>query len=127
MSEGYSGPLGLVAGGTCILKRAASVAFFEEGATVAVTYRRQNEFEDSRHSAVNASDDSIAVRLRFESERPLGTTFFRPSQARLARRSNLVEAADSRCVGGMRHEAGLRGRFLGDCAHGFNEKVAFFL
>ena len=50
MSERYSGQVALVAGGTG-LRRAVSVAFLEEGATVVVTYRRQNEFEALRHAA----------------------------------------------------------------------------
>jgi NAD(P)-dependent dehydrogenase (short-subunit alcohol dehydrogenase family) len=51
MSERYSGQLALVAGGTGGLGRAVSVAFLEEGATVVVTYRRQNEFEALRLAA----------------------------------------------------------------------------
>jgi len=51
MSERYLGQLALVAGGTGGLGRAVSVAFLEEGATVVVTYRRQNEFEALRHAA----------------------------------------------------------------------------
>jgi NAD(P)-dependent dehydrogenase (short-subunit alcohol dehydrogenase family) len=51
MSERYSGQVALVAGGTGGLGRAVSVAFLEAGATVVVTYRRQNEFEALRHAA----------------------------------------------------------------------------
>lgn len=51
MSERYSGQLALVAGGTGGLGRSVSVAFLEEGATVVVTYRRQNEFEALREAA----------------------------------------------------------------------------
>jgi len=51
MSERYSGQLALVAGGTGGLGRAVSVAFLEEGATVVVTYRRQDEFEALRQAA----------------------------------------------------------------------------
>jgi NAD(P)-dependent dehydrogenase (short-subunit alcohol dehydrogenase family) len=56
MSERFSGQLALVAGGTGGLGRAVSVAFLEEGATVAVTYRRQDEFDALLHAAgANAS------------------------------------------------------------------------
>jgi NAD(P)-dependent dehydrogenase (short-subunit alcohol dehydrogenase family) len=51
MSEMYSGQLVLVAGGTGGLGRAVSIAFLEEGATVVVTYRRQDEFEALRQAA----------------------------------------------------------------------------
>jgi NAD(P)-dependent dehydrogenase (short-subunit alcohol dehydrogenase family) len=51
MSERFSGQLALVAGGTGGLGRAVSVAFLEEGATVAVTYRRQDEFDALHHVA----------------------------------------------------------------------------
>jgi NAD(P)-dependent dehydrogenase (short-subunit alcohol dehydrogenase family) len=51
MSERFSGQIALVAGGTGGLGRAVSVAFLEEGATVVVTYRNQNEFEALRHAA----------------------------------------------------------------------------
>lgn len=51
MRERFSGQLALVAGGTGGLGRAVSVAFLEEGATVVVTYRRQEEFEALRHTA----------------------------------------------------------------------------
>ena len=45
VSDTYSGQLAMVAGGTGGLGRAVSLAFLEEGATVVVTYRRQDEFE----------------------------------------------------------------------------------
>jgi len=51
MSERYSGQLALVAGGTGGFGRAVSVAFLEEGATVVVTYRREDEFEALRQAA----------------------------------------------------------------------------
>ena len=56
MKERFSGQLVLVAGGTGALGRAVSAAFLEEGATVVVTYRRQDEFDALRHAAgANAS------------------------------------------------------------------------
>lgn len=51
MSETYSGQLALVAGGTGGLGRAVCIAFLEQGATVVVTYRRQDEFEALRQAA----------------------------------------------------------------------------
>lgn len=51
MSERFSGQFALVAGGTGGLGRAVSVAFLEEGAAVAVTYRKQEEFDALRSAA----------------------------------------------------------------------------
>ena len=48
MSETYSGQVVLVAGGTGGLGHAVSMAFLEQGATVAATYRRQDEFDALR-------------------------------------------------------------------------------
>src|SRR5689334_3989334 len=45
MSERFSGQVALVAGGTGGLGRSVSLAFLEEGASVVVTYRSQQEFE----------------------------------------------------------------------------------
>lgn len=51
MSGGFSGQVVLAAGGTGALGRAISVAFLEEGATVAATYRVQREFDSLRQAA----------------------------------------------------------------------------
>ena len=45
MTSAFSGKVALVAGGTGGLGRGVSPAFLEEGARVAVTYRRQEEFD----------------------------------------------------------------------------------
>jgi len=47
----FSNKLVLVAGGTGGLGRAVSLAFLEEGASVAVTFRRQEEFDALKQSA----------------------------------------------------------------------------
>ena len=51
MNERFSGQLAFVPGGTGGLGRAVSVAFLEEGASVVVTYQRQEEFEALRGAA----------------------------------------------------------------------------
>lgn len=51
MGERFSGQLELVAGGTGGLGRAVSLEFLEQGASVVVTYRKQEEFEALRHAA----------------------------------------------------------------------------
>lgn len=74
MSERFSGQFALVAGGTGGLGRSVSVAFLEEGAAVAVTYRRQEEFDALRSTAgalasrleghaIDVTDDGAVHRL----------------------------------------------------------------
>ena len=58
MSTRFAGKAVLVTGGTGGLGRAVSLAFLEEGATVAVTYRKQEEFDALRNAA-----GAIAARL----------------------------------------------------------------
>jgi NAD(P)-dependent dehydrogenase (short-subunit alcohol dehydrogenase family) len=58
MSERFSGKFALVAGGTGGLGRAVTLAFLQEGATVAVTYRKQDEFD-----AVKVAAGARASRL----------------------------------------------------------------
>jgi NAD(P)-dependent dehydrogenase (short-subunit alcohol dehydrogenase family) len=59
MSERFSGNVALVAGGTGGLGRAVSLAFLHEGAKVAVTYRKQEEF-DALKQAAGASGSRLA-------------------------------------------------------------------
>jgi NAD(P)-dependent dehydrogenase (short-subunit alcohol dehydrogenase family) len=51
MNARFSGKLVLIPGGTGGLGRAVSLAFLEEGAKVAVTYRNQNELDAVKRSA----------------------------------------------------------------------------
>jgi NAD(P)-dependent dehydrogenase (short-subunit alcohol dehydrogenase family) len=51
MSARFEGKVTLVAGGTGGLGRAVSLAFLKEGATVVVTYRKQEEFDALRSTA----------------------------------------------------------------------------
>jgi NAD(P)-dependent dehydrogenase (short-subunit alcohol dehydrogenase family) len=59
MAEKFAGKIALVAGGTGGLGRAVSLAFLAEGATVAVTYRRQEEW-DALQSAAGANKQSLS-------------------------------------------------------------------
>ncbi len=59
MSERFSGNVALVAGGTGGLGRAVSLAFLQEGAQVAVTYRNQEEF-DALNLAAGANGSRLA-------------------------------------------------------------------
>jgi NAD(P)-dependent dehydrogenase (short-subunit alcohol dehydrogenase family) len=58
MSSGFSGQVALIAGGTGGLGRAVSLAFLAQGATVAVTYRKAEEF-----AALQAAAGPTASRL----------------------------------------------------------------
>ena len=51
MNAKFEGKVVLVAGGTGGLGRAVSLAFLEEGAKVAVTYRKQEEFDALKNAA----------------------------------------------------------------------------
>ena len=56
MNINFSGKVVLVAGGTGGLGNAVSRAFLEEGASVVVTYRKEEEFAALRSAA--AQDES---------------------------------------------------------------------
>ncbi|MGB9067886.1 MAG: SDR family NAD(P)-dependent oxidoreductase [Candidatus Acidiferrales bacterium] len=55
MNTRFAGRVALLAGGTGGLGRAVSLAFLEQGATVALTYQKVNEFEALRNQAGNAA------------------------------------------------------------------------
>jgi NAD(P)-dependent dehydrogenase (short-subunit alcohol dehydrogenase family) len=59
MAGKFTGNVALVAGGTGGLGRAVSLAFLAEGATVAVTYRRQEEW-DALQSAAGENKQSLS-------------------------------------------------------------------
>ena len=74
MSARFPGKVVLVAGGTGGLGRAVSLAFLEEGATVLVTYRKQEELDALKKAAgaigsrleghsVDATDEAAARQL----------------------------------------------------------------
>jgi NAD(P)-dependent dehydrogenase (short-subunit alcohol dehydrogenase family) len=74
MRARFSGQVALVAGGTGGLGRAVSLAFLEEGATVAVTYRKREEFDRVQRAAgangprldghdVDVTDEAAVGRL----------------------------------------------------------------
>lgn len=58
MEVTFAGKMALVAGGTGGLGRAVSLAFLEEGARVAVTYRRQEEL-DALKKAASAKESAL--------------------------------------------------------------------
>jgi len=58
MAGKFGGKVALVAGGTGGLGRAVSLAFLEQGCNVAVTYRRQEEW-DALQSAAGASKERL--------------------------------------------------------------------
>ena len=55
MGSEFTGKVVLVAGGTGGLGRAVSLAFLNQGAQVAVTWRRENEFQALKDTAANQS------------------------------------------------------------------------
>lgn len=65
----FSGKFALIAGGTGGLGRAVSLAFLEEGAKVAVTYQKQEEFEALKNAAslegrkVDITDEAAVRQL----------------------------------------------------------------
>ena len=69
MNGRFAGRVALLAGGTGGLGRAVSLAFLEQGATVALTYQKVDEFEALRNQAGNAASrlDGFATDVTSES------------------------------------------------------------
>ena len=74
MNGSFAGRTVFVGGGTGALGRALSLAFLQEGAMVAVTFRRQEEFDSLRRAAadrstqleghrIDVTDDSAVTQL----------------------------------------------------------------
>src|SRR6516162_8357568 len=72
MTGRFSNKLALVAGGTGGLGRAVSLAFLEEGASVAVTFRRQEEFDALKESASPQASSLIGNNVDVTSEAAVG-------------------------------------------------------
>ncbi len=63
MAGRFSNKLALVAGGTGGLGRAVSLAFLQEGASVAVTFRKQEEFDGLQKSAGPQASSLIGYQV----------------------------------------------------------------
>src|SRR6266567_3034585 len=63
MNSRFKGKVALVAGGTGGLGRAVSLAFLEEGATVIVTYRRQEELDALKIAAGDAAVRQLIEKI----------------------------------------------------------------
>ena len=72
MNQRFSGAVSLVTGGTGGLGRAVSLAFLEEGARVAVTYRDQGEMDELKRLSGGNSASLAGYRLDVTDEGALG-------------------------------------------------------
>src|ERR1700747_1987503 len=72
MSTRFVGQVMLVAGGTGALGRAVSLAFLEEGATVVVTYQKQEEFDVLRKEAGTKSSQLVGHNVDVTNEGRVG-------------------------------------------------------
>jgi NAD(P)-dependent dehydrogenase (short-subunit alcohol dehydrogenase family) len=82
----------LVAGGTGGLGRAVSLAFLEEGATVALVYQKVNGFEALRNEAGSAASRVEGFAADVTSESPVGE-LVRAIMAKHGRLDAMVNAA----------------------------------
>ena len=64
MGSDFSEKVVLVAGGTGGLGRAVSLAFLEQGAQVAVTFRHENEFHALKDAAAKPREPPLGIQCR---------------------------------------------------------------
>ena len=72
MNQRFSGAVALVTGGTGGLGRAVSLAFLEEGAKVAVTYRDQKEMDELKRLSGGNSSSLAGYRVDVTDENAMG-------------------------------------------------------
>jgi NAD(P)-dependent dehydrogenase (short-subunit alcohol dehydrogenase family) len=98
VSGRFTGRVALVAGGTGGLGRAVSLAFLEEGATVALVYQKVNGFEALRNEAGSAASRVEGFAADVTSESPVGE-LVRAIMAKHGRLDAMVNAVGGYAAG----------------------------